>query len=752
MQKTKALTAVLLSFLLLPALTSLSTVTADVYVPPGPPYSMDAWISPHLWVFDLQDNSPIGWRYSDGPMYDPITQEEMGKIHKSNPEVPPFNKLDIPWSTEVMILGFVPGVAVAPDQVPPPVEIVITWNGIPWVVTLELPECPEPQIVGYEYPPMFYDDINDTYEFAWPAESPYKDAHYNIWVGDEAHLVEHLFGWEVPPYWYETSYGIWNGLWFWYVFHPNVGDYIAYNCMGETKFPPTYDITALFEFGTSQIWFPHICFDVKLLEVHKEVYWTGEDELLDIVTIENVGKECATELDFIQTFPYYSDHPLQVGVIPDFDSAMARIDGPDRTVGWTALPGFGEAMRTRTPYMLPPPFDYLCPGEIMTIRLELTVDNPLDWFGTIVFDSMVSAHQIPPWKEPIAMHSVTIGTPPQRFAVVIGDAPAHAAPSGIGYFVNDGGTAYGGDPGPDEVMFTDDDLDYWPTIQKLWDEGTTVFAVNYNPNYIDAFYSFSYMAGGTGGVYYVGGDAWDTMIVDQIVGRIGDHCRADVIFTIDLSGSMAINLDDVKNKIKSLIDNMPGTMDVTFGLGTHVDYPGFYDSYGYAAWYGDGSFGDYAWSMDVDLTHDREFVKWVVDGLTPYFGADGPQNFVRVLFEIQFFSREHVPLWCGWKLLYDCWYDPYWDEWFCEWRFDFICEWFVPWPILRDELTHPPPEMILDPIPVDLNDDYVIDAQDVELVRQAIVGLVAYDLRMDTNVNNKIDTQDLAAFKLAAAR
>ena len=179
-------------------------------------------------------------------------------------------------------------------------------------------------------------------------------------------------------------------------------------------------------------------------------------------------------------------------------------------------------------------------------------------------------------------------------------------------------------------------------------------------------------------------------------------------------------------------------MDVTFGLGTHVDYPGFYDSYGYAATYGVST--DYAWRMDVDLTPDRGYVKFVVNGLTPYSGADGPQNFVRVLFETQFFSREHVPIWCGWKLLKDG-----------EWHFDFICEWFVPTPILRDELTHPPPEMILDPIPVDLNDDYVIDAQDVELVRLAIVGLIPYDIRMDTNVNNKIDTQDLAAFKLAAA-
>lgn len=502
MKKKFVLASALFSVLLL-----LPAVTADVYVPPGPAYSMDAWISPYLFVIDTQTMMPIGWMYSDGPMYDPVFQVDIPKIEKWEPLILG-GPLDIPWSSEVMILGHVPGVAVAPDQVPPPVEIVITWNGIPWVVTLELP--PE-QIVGYEYPPKFYPDIHDTYEFAWPAESPFKDAYYNVWVGDAAYIIEHLFGVEVPSWWYETFYGMWNGLWFWYRFHPNVGDWIAYNCEGETKFPPTYDITALFEYSTSQIWFPHVAFDVSLLELHKTVDWVNDNELIDVVTIENVGKGPATGLDFIQTFPADQKH----GVIPDYASAKARIDGPTRTVGWTTLADFG----TSWPYVFQGEFSYLNPGEIMTITMDLSVYNLDEWSGTIVFDSMVSAHEIPPWKYPIGLHSVVIGDP---------------------------------------------------------------------------------------------------------------------------------------------------------------------------------------WNEECD----------------------------------------EVPLWCGWKL--------YYDEVFGKWVYNFICEWWVPTPILRDELTHPPPEMVLDPIPVDLDGDGSINDLDVSLVRQAIVGLVAYDHRMDVNVNGEIDTQDLAAYKLAA--
>jgi hypothetical protein len=99
-------------------------------------------------------------------------------------------------------------------------------------------------------------------------------------------------------------------------------------------------------------------------------------------------------------------------------------------------------------------------------------------------------------------------------------------------------------------------------------------------------------------------------------------------------------------------------------------------------------------------------------------------------------------LWAGWKLLPDG---------YGGWVFTYIYEWPILLPMIR--MPFPPqgsPRMILDPVPEDLNNDGKIDGQDVALVRQAIVGLIPYDYKMDINVNHKVDTFDLAQYKLAA--
>jgi hypothetical protein len=76
--------------------------------------------------------------------------------------------------------------------------------------------------------------------------------------------------------------------------------------------------------------------------------------------------------------------------------------------------------------------------------------------------------------------------------------------------------------------------------------------------------------------------------------------------------------------------------------------------------------------------------------------------------------------------------------------------WFVTRPLLRIELVHPAPVMTLDPLPVDLNGDGVINAVEVNTVRAAIVGLVPYDMRMDCNGNGRVDVEDLFQFKISA--
>jgi len=397
-KNTLVVAAVLFSVLLLSPIA-----LANVYVPPGPPLSMDAWITPTLRVFDWQDTTltPIGWVYSDGPMYDNVLQETMPKIEKEFPRV--IGEREIRFSTWVLVFGWIPKVYVSPDQVPPDVEIVITWNGIPYLKTLKLPAT---QIVGTQYPYKLYPDIKEPYEFTFPDDPPnpdWKYAYYNIWFGDIDTIRDQL-AFDLPDIDYPA------GLFFWYKFHPNTGDWIAFDCQpGETKHPPTYDITALFEYSTSQIWFNHVAFDVRFLEVHKTIKpnpilnagtITGLITVMDEIKITNVGKVPATKLDLSQSFP--SNH--EVGVMPRFGTAVAKIidEEGDVVVPTQSLPNFGM------PYDLPPPFDTLKPLETMIINMEIGIALSPMWHGTIVFDLVVSAWEIPEWKYPRSMDGLII--------------------------------------------------------------------------------------------------------------------------------------------------------------------------------------------------------------------------------------------------------------------------------------------------------------------------------------------------------
>lgn len=78
------------------------------------------------------------------------------------------------------------------------------------------------------------------------------------------------------------------------------------------------------------------------------------------------------------------------------------------------------------------------------------------------------------------------------------------------------------------------------------------------------------------------------------------------------------------------------TGDVAFGVGSHVDYPSYHDSYGYANLY--GASPDYAWKLDQDITKDKPTAKTAIDGLGNYGGADMPQDYARALYETQFFA------------------------------------------------------------------------------------------------------------------
>lgn len=235
----------------------------------------------------------------------------------------------------------------------------------------------------------------------------------------------------------------------------------------------------------------------------------------------------------------------------------------------------------------------------------------------------------------------------RKVVVLIGDAPAHSAPSGLrlGIFTN----AYGGDPGRDEIMFTSDDLDYFPVIQMLRIKQIIVFTIDYMYSWgwsyaDDAHANLEYIATQTGGKRYYGWNDWHKLLVEDIVklASASKSRRIDVVFIVDLTGSMSSNFRDIKYKLKELINLLPTNFDIGFGLGTFVDYPGYYSSYGYAATYGSASYGDYAWKMNLDITTDRALIKRKIDSDIPdgfkYWGGDVPECYVRALYESQFFS------------------------------------------------------------------------------------------------------------------
>jgi len=179
--------------------------------------------------------------------------------------------------------------------------------------------------------------------------------------------------------------------------------------VGQTKFPPTYDITALLEYGTSQVWTNHVCFDVSLLELHKDVTWCTSQQINDVVTITNVGAITATGLTFTQTFP--QDIPNKIFLNPDWIDACISIRG-GRTIGPVLVNAAGLYSGVSNPsvYTFAAPFDHLDPGETMTILMYINVYYGLPSIKNeaIVFDSMVGANEIPPWKSPIGLAAIYV--------------------------------------------------------------------------------------------------------------------------------------------------------------------------------------------------------------------------------------------------------------------------------------------------------------------------------------------------------
>ncbi len=116
--------------------------------------------------------------------------------------------------------------------------------------------------------------------------------------------------------------------------------------------------------------------------------------------------------------------------------------------------------------------------------------------------------------------------------------------------------------------------------------------------------------------------------------------KADVVFAIDLTGSMLEEIDEVKENATTIMNNLAAQIaDVQFGLITYMDYDGYYSTYSsdtgtwYNATYGWVGYGDYPYNLDVDITDDTTSMEENITGLINGWGGDDPQDYTRIIHE-----------------------------------------------------------------------------------------------------------------------
>ncbi len=116
---------------------------------------------------------------------------------------------------------------------------------------------------------------------------------------------------------------------------------------------------------------------------------------------------------------------------------------------------------------------------------------------------------------------------------------------------------------------------------------------------------------------------------------------ADVVFAIDLTGSMSDEIDTVKAEASNIMASLATQIaDVQFGLMSYMDYVGWYSTTApgsvpltYSATYGSTGWGDYPYSLDQDITDDTLLMNTKITALTLGYGADGPQDYTRIIHE-----------------------------------------------------------------------------------------------------------------------
>jgi hypothetical protein len=115
--------------------------------------------------------------------------------------------------------------------------------------------------------------------------------------------------------------------------------------------------------------------------------------------------------------------------------------------------------------------------------------------------------------------------------------------------------------------------------------------------------------------------------------------EVDIVFALDLTGSMGAELNRVKAEVTEITQNLKTLSPATnfhFAVVSYEDYPGSFDSGACGSTYEDtyGADTDAPFRISQVMTEDMDAVASAVNELALGSGWDGPESYARVLWEI----------------------------------------------------------------------------------------------------------------------
>jgi hypothetical protein len=126
----------------------------------------------------------------------------------------------------------------------------------------------------------------------------------------------------------------------------------------------------------------------------------------------------------------------------------------------------------------------------------------------------------------------------------------------------------------------------------------------------------------------------ESAVEHKTVDIAGTPAKGDVVFSLDLTGSMGGELNNAKGNSIDIMNAVSAALgDVAFGVISYMDYPGHFSSCGYSSTYGYAGSGDYPYRLDQSVTTTYPNVTAAINGLSLGNGADGPESYARALYE-----------------------------------------------------------------------------------------------------------------------